>query len=35
VAGNATEKMNEFYASRHEIIWNDANIGIDLPFDIN
>lgn len=35
LAGHATEKMTEFYASGHEIIWNDADVGIDLPFDIN
>lgn len=33
LAGHATEKMTEFYASGHEIIWNDADVGIDLPFD--
>lgn len=32
LAGHATEKMTELYASGHEIIWNDADIGIDLPF---
>lgn len=32
LAGHATEKMTEMYASGHEIIWNDADIGIDLPF---
>lgn len=35
LAGHATEKMTEFYASGHEIIWNDADVGIDLPFDID
>lgn len=33
LAGHATEKMTEFYASGHEIIWNDADVGIDLPFN--
>lgn len=33
LAGHSTEKMTEIYASGHEIIWNDADIGIDLPFD--
>lgn len=32
LAGHATEKMTEMYASGHEIIWNDADVGIDLPF---
>lgn len=32
LAGHATEKMTEFYASGHEIVWNDADVGIDLPF---
>ncbi|MCW8040047.1 phage integrase Arm DNA-binding domain-containing protein [Acinetobacter entericus] len=32
LAGHATEKMTEMYASGHEIIWNDADIGINLPF---
>ena len=35
LAGHATEKMTEFYASGHEIVWNDADIGIDLPFKTN
>ena len=30
LAGYATEKMTEIYASSHEIIWNDADVGIDL-----
>lgn len=33
LAGHATERMTEVYASGHEIIWNDADVGIDLPFD--
>lgn len=32
LAGHATEKTTEMYASGHEIIWNDADIGINLPF---
>ncbi|ENX02307.1 hypothetical protein F900_01371 [Acinetobacter modestus] len=32
LAGHATEKMTEFYASGHEVVWNDADVGIDLPF---
>lgn len=32
LAGHASEKMTEMYASGHEIIWNDADIGITLPF---
>ena len=32
LAGHATEKMTEMYASGHEIIWNDADVGIELPF---
>lgn len=32
LAGHATERMTEMYASGHEIIWNDADVGIDLPF---
>jgi integrase len=35
LAGHATERMTEVYASGHEIIWNDADVGIDLPFDAN
>lgn len=35
LAGHATEKMTEFYASGHEIIWNDADVGIALPFNID
>lgn len=35
LAGHATEKMTEVYASGHEIIWNDADVGIDLPFKID
>lgn len=33
LAGHATERMTEMYASGHEIIWNDADVGIDLPFN--
>ncbi len=32
LAGHASEKMTEKYASGHEVIWNDADVGIDLPF---
>lgn len=32
LAGHATEKMTEMYASGHAVIWNDADVGIDLPF---
>lgn len=32
LAGHATERMTEMYASGHEIIWNDADVGINLPF---
>lgn len=32
LAGHTTEAMTEKYASGHEIIWNDVDIGIKLPF---
>ncbi|RZG71846.1 phage integrase Arm DNA-binding domain-containing protein [Acinetobacter sp. WCHAc060025] len=32
LAGHATPKMTEHYESGHEIIWNDVDIGIKLPF---
>lgn len=34
LAGHATERMTEMYASGHEIIWNDADVGINLPYNI-
>lgn len=35
LAGHANEKMTNFYASGHEIMWNDADVGIDLPFKLD
>lgn len=32
LAGHSTKKMTEHYESGHEIIWNDADVGIKLPF---
>ncbi|WP_347460956.1 phage integrase Arm DNA-binding domain-containing protein [Acinetobacter sp. ANC 7454] len=32
IAGHATEKMTKHYESGHEIIWNDVDVGIKLPF---
>ncbi|MCH7335203.1 hypothetical protein [Acinetobacter sp. NIPH 2699] len=32
LAGHTTAAMTEKYASGHEVIWNDVDIGIVLPF---
>lgn len=32
LAGHATAKMTAHYESGHEIIWNDVDVGIKLPF---
>lgn len=32
LAGHTTQKMTDRYASGHEIIWNDVDVGIPLPF---
>lgn len=32
LAGHSTQNMTEHYESGHEIMWNDADIGIRLPF---
>lgn len=32
IAGHATQAMTTKYASGHEIMWNDVNVGIKLPF---
>ena len=32
LAGHSSKKMTEHYAAGHEIIWNDVDIGIALPF---
>lgn len=32
LAGHTTELMTDRYASGHEIIWNDVDVGIKLPF---
>lgn len=32
LAGHASAKMTEHYESGHEIIWNDVDVGIALPF---
>lgn len=32
LAGHTTELMTERYANGHEILWNDVDIGIKLPF---
>lgn len=32
LAGHTSAKMTEHYESGHEIIWNDVDIGIGLPF---
>ncbi|EOR07819.1 hypothetical protein [Acinetobacter genomosp. 15BJ] len=30
--GHTTEALTEKYASEHEILWNDVDVGIKLPF---
>lgn len=32
LAGHTTELMNEKYVSGHQILWNDVDVGIKLPF---
>lgn len=32
LAGHANKNMTEHYESGHEIIWNDVDVGIQLPF---
>ena len=32
LAGHSTQNMTQHYESGHEIMWNDADIGISLPF---
>ena len=32
LAGHASAKMTEHYEAGHEIIWNDVDVGIALPF---
>lgn len=32
LAGHSSVKMTEHYESGHEIIWNDVDVGIKLPF---
>ena len=32
LAGHATKAMTAHYESGHEIIWNDVDVGINLPF---
>ncbi|MEN8282580.1 phage integrase Arm DNA-binding domain-containing protein [Acinetobacter gerneri] len=32
LAGHTTEMMTEKYATGHEIIWNEVDVGIKLPF---
>lgn len=32
LAGHSNKKMTEHYEAGHEIIWNDVDVGISLPF---
>lgn len=32
LAGHSNEKMTHHYESGHEIVWNDVDVGITLPF---
>ncbi|WP_017401883.1 MULTISPECIES: hypothetical protein [Acinetobacter] len=32
LAGHSSVKMTEHYEAGHEIVWNDVDVGIALPF---